>query len=202
MRSTSTSAPWAGSNQYVRLLYALWSPLYDASIGWDPAFRANARRMIDGTVEEGDRVLDVGTGTGLLPELGARRASEWIGLDHSGSMLARAARKIARHHLDNVLLRWGDARVLPWMDGSFDAVVSSFVLPHFARDEKVKVLREMHRVLRVNGQLGLFLAQGEVAPLFSTRPELEADLRRAGFEEVQVEDRDDVYRVCRALRPR
>ena len=55
-------------------------------------------------------------------------------------------------------------------------------------------------MLGPGGRLGLFLAQGEVAPLFATRSVLSDLLERAGFEEVSIEDRDDVYRVVTASR--
>ncbi len=116
-------------------------------------------------------------------------------------MLSKAASKIASLKLGNVRLQWADARNLPFGDGGFDAVVSSFVLPHFAREEKVEILREMARVLRGGGRLGLFLAQGEIAPLFSTREQLEEFLEAAGFAQVRIEDRDDVYRVVTAVKP-
>lgn len=110
-------------------------------------------------------------------------------------MLARAARKMAAHRLVNAELRWGDARSLTFGDRRFDVVLSSFMLPHLARSERPVVLGEMRRVLNPGGRLGLFLAQGEVAPLFPTRDELEDDLAAAGFDDVTITDRDDVYRV-------
>jgi ubiquinone/menaquinone biosynthesis C-methylase UbiE len=200
MRLTTPSMIGAGSRGYVRWFYAVWSRFYDWSVGLDRAYGDNARRMVDLTVDDGDRVIDVGIGTGLLAGFGAHRASHWTGVDYSGAMLSRAAVKMAARRLGNVTLQWGDARELPYADGQFEAAVSSFVLPHFAPDEKVEVLREMARVLRPGGRLGLFLAQGEVAPLFSTRAQLERALADAGFVDAQFEDRDDVYRIVNATR--
>jgi len=198
MRTTAPSALGAGKRAYVRWFYAVWAWFYDFSIGLDGAYRANAKRMVERTVQPSDRVLDLGIGTGLLAELGAATARAWIGLDYSGAMLSRAAKKIAAQRLGNVTLQWGDAKELPFEDGSFDAVVSSFVLPHFTPDEKVVVLRNAARVLRPGGRLGLFLAQGEVASLFSTREQLQSALDQAGFTDIQIEDRDDVYRIATA----
>lgn len=201
MQTTSLSIPWTGRDWFVRLLYRAWSSCYDATVAWDPAYRANAARMLDAVVQPGDRVLDVGIGTGLLAELAAGRAARYDGVDYSGAMLSRAARKLAARQAGNVSLRWGDARALPYEDESFDAVVSSFMLPHFSRPEKAVVLRELLRVLRPGGRLGLFLAQGEVAPMFATRAELEQLLATAGARDVELEDRDDVYRIVRASKP-
>lgn len=201
MRTTDVTLPWAGSRAQVRFLYALWSRVYDTSIALDPAYRGNARRMVERVVEPGDRVLDVGVGTGILAEYGASRARDYVGIDYSGSMLSRAGLKMARGKLGSVSLRWADARSLPFEDAYFDAAVSSFVLPHFDREEKPRVLGEIARVLRPGGRLGLFLAQGEIAPLFSTRDELEDMLADAGFQDIEIEDRDDVYRIVSARKP-
>jgi ubiquinone/menaquinone biosynthesis C-methylase UbiE len=201
MRSTATSIPWQGSRLYVGLLYKLWSQLYDETIALDPAYRGNARRLVDKTVRDGDEVLDVGIGTGLLAELGGARASRYVGVDYSGAMLAKAARKIADARLEPVTLQWGDARSLRFPEGSFDVVLSSFVLPHFERSERAGVVAEMVRVLRPGGRLGLFLALGEVAPLFPTRAELDELLPGAGLTEPSIEDRDDVYRIVIASKP-
>jgi ubiquinone/menaquinone biosynthesis C-methylase UbiE len=201
MRTTSPSSVGSGNRAYVRWMYVVWSKFYDFSIGLDPAFRDGARVMVDAVVTQGDRTLDVGIGTGILAELGATRASEWVGLDYSESMLRRAERKIGRLGLERVSLRQGDARHLPYEDGSFDAVVSSFMLPHMAVPEKPEVLREMARVLRPGGRLGLYLAQGEEAPLFSTHEQLQRWLPAVGFTNVAIEDRDDVYRIVTATLP-
>lgn len=201
MRTTSLSRPWAGSRSYVKSLYSLWSKVYDWTINWDPAYRRNARRMIAATVGEGGSVLDVGVGTGLLAEYGAPLVARYVGIDYSDAMIKQATKKVATHHLDNVELRQGDARKLPFDGDEFDSVVSSFALPHFGDDEKVDVLAEMRRVLKPNGRLGLFLAQGEMAPLFSLRRELVDDLAAAGFTDVHFEDRDDVYRIVLAKKP-
>jgi ubiquinone/menaquinone biosynthesis C-methylase UbiE len=113
----------------------------------------------------------------------------------------RPAHKIARRRLDNVTLHSGSAAALPFDDSSFDAVVSSLTLPHITRPARTAVLEEMSRVLRPGGLLGPFLAQGEIAPRFSTRPELEEYLADAGFVDCHIEDRDDVYRVAKTGKP-
>ena len=201
MRLTNVSIRWGHEPRYVRTLYWLWSRVYDLTIGWDRAFRANAKRLVQSTVGPGDRGLDVGVGTGLLAEYGSPIAADYVGVDISAAMLSRAARKIVAAEMTNVALRFGRADSLPFEDDSFDVVISSFMLPHIARRERTAVLAEMGRVLRPGGRFGLFLARGEIAPLFSTRDELERYLTDAGFVNLTIEDRDDVYRIVTASTP-
>lgn len=110
------------------------SSVYDLSISWEPAFRAKTRAMVQTTVSAGDRVLDIGVGTGLLGEYGASISEQHHGIDLSGAVLSRATNKIAHRHLNDVTLQWGSALALPFDDASFDAVVSSFTLPHRRAD--------------------------------------------------------------------
>lgn len=107
MRSTSLSVPGAGSRSHVRWMYAVWSRFYDPSIALDPAFRRGAAAMVTATVRDGDRVLDVGIGTGLLAEVGAVRAAQGVGLDYSMSLLDRARGKlVCNPRLDGRTVRY------------------------------------------------------------------------------------------------
>jgi len=201
MQITNISTRWGDKLPYVRALYWFWSKIYDLTVAWDRAYRGNARRMVESTVRPGDRVLDVGVGTGLVAEYGSPIAADYTGVDVSGAMLSKAARKMVALKMNNVSLRWGNAESLPFDDDTFDVVLSSFMLPHIPRDKRTAVLTEMRRVLKPGGRLGLYLAQGEVAPMFSTREELEGFVTEAGFVDQNIEDRDDVYRIVTASAP-
>ncbi len=100
------------------------------------------------------RVLDVGTGTALIPiELCRRSADvEAIAIDLAASMLALARRNVDRASLgERVHLERGDAKALRWENAAFDAVFSNSLVHHVPRPERV--LREMHRVVRPGGLL-------------------------------------------------
>ncbi|MFC1852031.1 class I SAM-dependent methyltransferase [candidate division CSSED10-310 bacterium] len=195
MKFTDISKSRQGNRKYVQYLYSVWSKFYDVSMVFDPAYRRNARIMVEKVVQPGDRVLDVGTGTAMLAEYAAPRAREYFGIDYSGSMLSKAAKKIANKKLGNVMLRWGDVRSLPYEDDYFDVVISSFMMAHLNPVERGAVLQEISRVLKANGRLGLYQCQGEIYPLFSTRAELEHNLTAAGFEHIKIEDCDHIYRI-------
>ena len=98
-----------------------------------------------------DHVLDVGTGTGRMLQLFARRAARAVGIDASREMLAVARTRLDRVRLKDCTLRSGDMYRLPWPDDSFDVAVIHMVL-HFA-DQPAHVVAEAARVLRPGGHL-------------------------------------------------
>ena len=128
-------------------------------------------------VEQGERLLDVATGTGALPrELAARgaRPREAMGLDCSASMLAVAA---ARLPPDWSLLR-GDAKRLPFADQSFDLVSACYLLRLLGPEDRIQVLTEMARVLRPGGRVVTVTTESR-RPI--TRTLLEQVPRRSGL---------------------
>jgi ubiquinone/menaquinone biosynthesis C-methylase UbiE len=98
-------------------------------------------------VGSGDRVLDVGCGTGVLTRAASSRvgpSGAAVGLDPNEAMLAVAARAPEP-------VRWerGRAEALPFPDGRFDRVVSQFVLMFV--DDRGAAAAEIARVLRPGG---------------------------------------------------
>jgi SAM-dependent methyltransferase len=92
-------------------------------------------------------LLDVGTGTGDIPDRLRKFAAagnvdlEVFGLDGRVE-LVKATRE---YPVSGVA---GDALALPFASGAFDFVIASQVLHHFAHDEAVQLVREMHRVAK------------------------------------------------------
>ena len=99
-------------------------------------------------VGPGARVLDVATGPGYVAAKAARRGATVSGVDVAKAMVARAG---AAH--PGVDFRQADAQSLPFEDGTFDAVVANFGLPHFGRPEQA--VAEGVRVLAPGGRLAL-----------------------------------------------
>jgi SAM-dependent methyltransferase len=94
----------------------------------------------------GRRVLDVACGPADLAAAAANRGALAEGLDFSAAMVAAAR---ARH--PGIRITEGDAEALPYRDGSFDAVVSSFGLHHVPRPEVA--LMQAHRALVSGGRV-------------------------------------------------
>lgn len=101
----------------------------------------------------GDRVLEIGCGTGSLLILVARTqpGAELVGLDPDAAALAIAERKARRAGVSLRLDR-GFADELPYPDASFDRVLSSYMFHHLPRAVKEGTLREVRRVLRPGGR--------------------------------------------------
>jgi len=132
---------------------------YDAagallSFGQDPRWR---RALVAAVAPAPtDRVLDVATGTGLVAAaLIERHGCSVVGVDQSQEMLARAH---ARQRIDPSfaarceLLR-AEAERLPFADGAFDALTFTYLLRYV--DDPAAVLREMARVVKPGGRIGM-----------------------------------------------
>jgi SAM-dependent methyltransferase len=115
------------------------------------------RRLVDqADLRPGQRVLEIGCGTGnlLLAAKAAEPGTAAVGLDPDLAALARAHRKARRRHLP-VQLDRGYADALPYADDTFDVVLSSFMLHHVPADQRETAVREVLRVLRPGGALHL-----------------------------------------------
>jgi phosphatidylethanolamine/phosphatidyl-N-methylethanolamine N-methyltransferase len=133
--------------EYIKKVYHGWSNIYD--FVFKQLFYPRQKYAIDSmNIRPGDRVLDVGIGTGLSLQC-YPRGCEVVGIDLSVSMLEKAEQKKSKHGLDNVSLLEMDACELEFEDNSFDHVIATFVIS--VVPDPVKVLSEMKRVCK-NGR--------------------------------------------------
>ncbi|HYN93089.1 MAG TPA: class I SAM-dependent methyltransferase [Pilimelia sp.] len=149
-----TSPAYGAEPHYLPAMGRRWLlPLYDPFTRLAGISRVHGELLDRADVRPGQRVVEIGSGTGNLLLLAARRhpEAELIGLDPDPAGLARTARKAARARL-TVRLERGFAGALPFPDASVDRVLSAFMLHHLAPAEKERALAEVRRVLRPGGQ--------------------------------------------------
>lgn len=116
-------------------------------------------------VQPGDRVLEVGFGTGhALAALACASgtAGHVVGIDISSGMLNVARRRVATADTHTVSFAIDDARALSFTSAVFDAAFMSFALELFDAADVAGVLREVRRVLRPRGRLAV-VAMAETA---------------------------------------
>lgn len=131
-------------------------PLYDPIVrlmGFDSVRRELVSRA---NIEAGQRILDIGCGTGTLVVKLKRQytAAQVVGLDPDAKALQRAHIKAARAGV-SVELEQGFADELPYQSESFDRVFSSFMFHHLNTQERENMLREVLRVLKPGGSFHL-----------------------------------------------
>jgi ubiquinone/menaquinone biosynthesis C-methylase UbiE len=176
-----------------------------------PRFADAARDLVAALgIEGGNRVLDIGTGTGAAADEIARTDAKVVGVDRSLRMLSVAHRE--RPSLPFVT---ADVLDLPFRDRTFDVVAGNFVFAHFAKVETA--LFELTRVLSRGGRIGFttwsdskdafqdtwielietVIPRDMLAPAYAAaapghdrfkQPQaIEEALRRAGFRPVRTE---------------
>jgi len=137
------------------LTHAMW--LYDVLqpfIMFGRGGRLNREIAAALAPREGERILDVGCGTGLLTAAVARRhrGGEVIGIDASAPMIRIAQRKRGG---ERCRFQLAVAEDLPFGDASFDGVVSELFFHHVPLDVKRQSAREIVRVLRPGGRVAI-----------------------------------------------
>lgn len=160
-------------------------------------------------LDEGETVLDLGAGGGIDVLLSAQRvgpSGKAYGLDMTDEMLELANRNKAEAGADNVEFLKGYIEDIPLPDSSVDVIISNCVI-NLAAD-KPAVFREMHRVLKEGGRIGVsdVVASDDLTPEDRAErgtyvgciagalsfAEYERGLSEAGFENVELTVTHDV----------
>jgi ubiquinone/menaquinone biosynthesis C-methylase UbiE len=134
-----------------------WAWAYDLVIGLlgRRGGRLRQRFADDLGLRIGDRVLDVGCGTGRLAMIFAERVAPTgsvAGIDAADEMIKRAASRTRKQDLP-VAFEVAFAQRLPFPTATFDAVACMLALHHVAEDDQQTAVQEMYRVLKPDGRL-------------------------------------------------
>lgn len=141
------------SREAARSSYDRLAGVYDLLAGAsERPYRERALALLD--VQAGERVLEIGCGTGEALVALAAATSGVTGVDLSPRMVARSRARLADAGRTAVVLE-ADAHALPVADASQDAVFMSFVLDLVDTLDLLPFLAEVRRVLVPGGRLGL-----------------------------------------------
>jgi demethylmenaquinone methyltransferase/2-methoxy-6-polyprenyl-1,4-benzoquinol methylase len=115
------------------------------------------KRLVGENVHAGDRVLEIGCGTGTMAIQAALRGARVLGFDISSRMLEVAEEKVDAAGLsDEVeLVEMGISGMDKFADGEFDLVTSMLVFSELSNDERVYALGHAYRTLRHGGRLAI-----------------------------------------------
>ncbi len=166
-------------------------------------------------VGPGKRVLDVATGAGYVAGAAAERGAEAIGVDFSAAQI-----EMARRRYPSATFEQCEGDSLPFPDGSFDAVVNNYGMPHFPepdtaiaeafrilksggyfafavfdKPERAVGLGAVYSAVQTHGSVDVGLPAGPNYFLFSDPDQCTRSLSAAGFESVSVTNVPQVWRV-------
>jgi phosphatidylethanolamine/phosphatidyl-N-methylethanolamine N-methyltransferase len=134
----------------VKAAYRRYARIYDVIFG--AVLQPGRRAVLEALkLKPGERVLEVGVGTGISLPLYPRDV-RITGIDVSREMLEKARARVARAKLTNVdALLEMDAEAMAFPDASFDKVVAMYVVS--VVPQPAKLLEELHRVCRPHGEI-------------------------------------------------
>jgi demethylmenaquinone methyltransferase/2-methoxy-6-polyprenyl-1,4-benzoquinol methylase len=174
-----------------RLFYRYFSKVYDQinPFIWNEEMRDQALEWFG--LEQGDRVLDVGCGTGFATEGLLQHTDDVHGLDQSGGQLEKAFAKFGK--TEQVRFYRGDAERLPFADDTFDALWSSGSIEYWPNP--VDALAEFRRVVKPGGAVlvvgpdypesTVFQKLADAIMLFYDEAEADRMFAEAGFTEFE-----------------
>jgi len=160
------------TKEQAKRAYDRMSRIYDCIAGpFEKKYRNMALEKLN--IKDGEIALEVGFGTGrCLVEIAKRvgNKGKTFGIDISSGMLKMTRKRLKKEGLaGKVKLYCGDALSMPYEDDKFDAVFLSFTLELFDTPEIPAVLKEMKRVLKPGGRLGVVSMSKEVGESVSLK---------------------------------
>lgn len=137
------------------LKYHFLTPLYDGFIRLTmPEQKVKMRLIQQADIQKGETILDFGCGTATLTLLAEELHPDCsiVGLDVDSQILDIAAKKVLLQK-SSIQLKEFDGKNIPFPDGTFDKVLSSWVFHHLTTAQKSNTFCEIYRVLKPGGEL-------------------------------------------------
>lgn len=139
------------NNSWNRMIYKIWSPIYDKIFNSGIFLRARKQIFDSITFHNKAKILFVGIGTGADLELIKHSELDITAIDLSPDMLKKAEEKYGNTSITFMEM---DAQQMDFNDESFDLIVGSLILS--VVPEADKCLQEMIRVLKPGGEIIIF----------------------------------------------
>ncbi|ASS74167.1 transcriptional regulator [Tumebacillus algifaecis] len=165
---------------------------YDEAVLREPEFNPhqNYNEALDLTCQlvsprQGERGLDIGTGTGNLAGRFLAQGIEIAGIDQSREMLRQCQAKYPQMET-----KLGNFLAIPYLDDQFDFVVTSYALHHLTDEQKLLAFEEMRRVLKPHGRICITDLMFENK---AKRAEVQAAFYAAGREDLWAQIEDEYY---------
>ncbi len=144
------------NEKYIPALSYDWlTPFYDTAVRLTTREAIFKNALVEqAKIESHQCVLDLACGTGTLAILIKKKHPqiELKGIDGDAKILEIAKRKAQKSNV-KIEFEQGMSFALPYADESFDRVFSSLFFHHLTRENKLKTLREVFRVLKTGGEL-------------------------------------------------
>jgi len=130
------------------------APIYDL-FGILMESKARQRAIDMAAIKNGEKILEVAFGTGLnFVEILKRNPQGWVnGIDVSMKMLERARKRISKTGQKNYTLYLGDGRHLPFEHGTFDVLMTQYLLDILPVEDFIPILLEFRMVLKEGGRI-------------------------------------------------
>ena len=144
--------------RFRRFYYVVFSHFFDFFIQLHSKDKGSELRnfLIKKTgIGQGDRVLDICTGTGAVPLAAHEIVTSkglMVGLDFSFGMLRKAKDKARENGLSSLYLVMGDVNAMPFKANVFECVTCSHSMYELKSEARMKALNEIWRVLKENGR--------------------------------------------------
>jgi demethylmenaquinone methyltransferase/2-methoxy-6-polyprenyl-1,4-benzoquinol methylase len=223
LKDTRDSKPYSSSQKKLRLTDALTMSrkayFNEIAETWDekyctPELITFLKRLVSNFgLKPGQKILDVGTGTGVLIPLLSKAvgiAGSITAIDYAENMVKVCRSKYS--HIRNVAIKLQDVEDLYIPSESFDAITCFGLFPHL--EDKVKALNNMYRALKPGGKLIIAhsLSSKELGDhhnnaspavmhdLLPERPEMMHLLKSAQFINVYIKDEPGCY-LCLSKKP-
>jgi len=181
-----------------------WAPHYDTLLRLVTLGRERTLREMTvalAQIKPGDKVLEVGCGTGTLSMAAKTRVGplgEVYGIDAAPEMIEVARKKASQANMD-VVFREGQIENISFPDNQFDVVLCSFMVFVITNDIRRKGFQEIHRTLKPNGQLLVLdfsppaniLLSHLVTLIFGRQHTLQRILpimEEAGFKDIEIRE--------------